>query len=547
MSTETLDSGAAVPARALPGARPVSGRSRPWERADGWVPIALPCLLAAALVLYELGTRSLWLDEAASVSIASQHGSALWHAIARDGGNMLGYYLLLHVLIGAFGHGAAVIRLPSALATVGTVGLVSLIARRMLDRRAALAAGLLCAVSLPLVFWGQDARGYAPMMMFICASFLAFIALVDPDPRSGSDGSRSRWLLAAYVLSTVLAAYMSFVAALIVPAQLLALLWRRQQWRAVLGAVASIAVCCVPLVVLAERRGSGQLFWVPPPNLTATGQTARWLTSAGMPPNFHPTATTVVLLVISLGVIAAVLVAVARRGAADRGAWIALLVGSWLVVPVLLSVGESLAGQPILLYRNSLVSLPAVALPLAWGVTHPRLHRWLSWSAFGALLALRALQLAPSYGVSPENWKGATQYVLARAQAGDCVAFYPSDGRMPFSYYAGSAVAARQLVPVLPAASWSATTPYVERYTAPSPSRLSAIESSCPRLWLIASHVGAPSGTAASRSNYARYVRLHRALGRNYPQRGTARFGWASPVTVELLARREGREARSGR
>ena len=51
-----------------------------------------------------LTTRSLWLDEAATVAIASQHGSALWSAIAHDGGNMLGYYALLHVLVGWFGH-----------------------------------------------------------------------------------------------------------------------------------------------------------------------------------------------------------------------------------------------------------------------------------------------------------------------------------------------------------------------------------------------------------------------------------------------------------
>ena len=63
-------------------------------------------MLAIALCLYELTTRSLWLDEAATVAIASQHGSALWHAMTHDGGNMLGYYALLHVLIGWFGDGA---------------------------------------------------------------------------------------------------------------------------------------------------------------------------------------------------------------------------------------------------------------------------------------------------------------------------------------------------------------------------------------------------------------------------------------------------------
>jgi mannosyltransferase len=507
MTTETL-------APRAPAARPaVHVRA-----AAAWAWLWVPCLVATALVLYELSARSLWLDEAASVSIASQHGSALWHAIAHDGGNMLGYYLVLHVVIAAFGDAAAVIRLPSALATVGTVALVGLIAGRMLDRRGAFAAASLCAVSLPLGFWGQDARAYAPMMMFIAGSFLALIELVD--------GSRSRWAWGAYVVCTVIAAYMSFVAALVVPAQLLALLWRRDRARAVLSAVALAAVCCVPLLVLAERRGSSQLFWVPPPNVKGIGQMARWLTSAGMPPNFHPTATTVALLVVTLGVLAVAIVAIARR----RDPWVALLAACWLVVPMLLSIGESLAGQPILLYRNSLVSLPALSLLLAWVLMRRGV---LGWAAVGLLVALRALQLAPSYGVSPEDWKGATRYVEARAQPGDCIAFYPSDGRMAFRYYAPGAA----LVSVLPAVPWSSGSPFVERYAVPSNARLTAIGSSCGRLWLVASHYGAANGPAASRSNYARLVALRHALGRRYGRERGSTFGWASPVQVQLLSR----------
>jgi hypothetical protein len=91
-----------------PPARPAS-RVRPSDVAV----VAVPALLGAVLCLIELTTRSLWLDEAATVAIAGQHGSAFWHAAAHDGGNMLGYYALLHVLIGWFGDGAFVIRLCS--------------------------------------------------------------------------------------------------------------------------------------------------------------------------------------------------------------------------------------------------------------------------------------------------------------------------------------------------------------------------------------------------------------------------------------------------
>ena len=197
-------------------------RAAPHGRAWDVGVVALPAAVAIALCVYELSARSLWLDEAATVAIAGQHGSALWNATAHDGGNMLGYYALLHVLIGWFGDGALVIRLPSVLAAGAAAGAVSLLGLRLFDRRVALAAGLLTAVSLPLVFWGQDARGYAAMVALVAGSFVAFAAIGPSGPRRAVD--RLRRL-------TTLSVYASYVAIFAVPAQLLALAWRRQAWR----------------------------------------------------------------------------------------------------------------------------------------------------------------------------------------------------------------------------------------------------------------------------------------------------------------------------
>ena len=61
---------------------------------------------------------------------------------------MLAYYALLHVLIGWFGSGALVIRLPAAVAATATVALVGVLGLRLSDRRVAALAGLLTAVSL---------------------------------------------------------------------------------------------------------------------------------------------------------------------------------------------------------------------------------------------------------------------------------------------------------------------------------------------------------------------------------------------------------------
>ena len=111
-----------------------------------------PMLLGAVLCLISLTGRSLGFDEAATVAIVSQHGAALWHGIARDGGNMSGYYLLMHVLVGWFGDGPWVLRLPSLVFAALTPALIAAIALALWeDHRAAGIAGGLAGVSLPLV------------------------------------------------------------------------------------------------------------------------------------------------------------------------------------------------------------------------------------------------------------------------------------------------------------------------------------------------------------------------------------------------------------
>ena len=511
----------AAPASAGPG-RPAVVRSES-DRLRNAVVVAAPALLALGLCLYGLASRSLGFDEGASVAIASRHGSALGHAIAHDGGNMSGYYLILHVLIGWFGDGLWVVRTPSAIATATTVALTGGLALRMFGRRVGLIAGLLAAVSLPLVFWGQSARGYAAMVALTTASFVAFEALIVPD------GRRAIWPWIAYVACTALAVYCGFVAVLVLPSQLLLLAVRRSRTAVyrVASAMATAGLCCLPLVVLAAGRGPGQLFWVPRPALKLDGQVLEALASAGLPPSFHTTLTTLPLLALT----GAVLAALALRRPPGTG-----LLFAWLLVPVIVAFAESIAGQPVFLARNLLPVLPAVSILLAVAVADRRLSALAAGTLLAALLVLRVLQLIPSYGVSPEDWRSAARHVVADSRSGDCIAFYPADGHMAFAYYArGGAPAPRSILPATP---WSdPPRPFVEDYATLSAARLARLPARCPRLWLVWSHQGQPDGPAGARANLARFARLRAELRTVYP--GHPRpvtFGYAATVRVERLS-----------
>ncbi len=492
-----------------------------------------PALLALVLCCFEITTRSLGFDEAATVTIAAQSGAKLGSAIAHDGGNMSGFYLVLHVLMSWFGNGTLVLRLPSALASVATVAFTATIALRLFGRRAALSAGLLAAVSLPLIFWAQNARGYALMVAFVSAAYLVFISLRERSRLTG-------WI--AYAVLMSLATYSSFVAVLVIPAQLLMLLSGSQR-RQLVGFILSLgamAVACLPLIVLAAGRGSGQLFWVPRPTREIDVQVLQSLTSAGLEPSFHATATTTLLLVLTIVLLiaaAASLLPIFRPAGHDRQAWAAGLILSWILVPVLLTLIYSLVFQPLFLPRNLLMSLPAVAILLGAGLSHPRLSPRVAWTVLAILVVFRAAQVVPSYGTSPEPWREASAYVLGRSHPGDCVAFYPADGRMAFQYYfARRSDRGTPLPrPILPVVRFGTVRTYVEDYATLTPGQIRRRGASCRRLWFVSSHEGQPDGPPPSRANRARFLALQTRLELAFGHGQTRQFGYASAIHVRLL------------
>lgn len=507
--------------------------------------IGIPAVVAAVLGMIELSGRSLGFDEGATATIAAQHGSALGSAIAHDGGNMSGYYLLEHVMIAAFGNGELALRLPSVIAYVATVVVVATLGLRLFSRSAAFAAGLLCAVSLPLVFWAQSARGYALMVAFVSAAFLMLVTATQTRTtlRSPADDQRI-WHWVAFTVLMALATYSSYVAVLVIPAQLLVLLPSRQRpaLRTFLFSVAIYALLCVPLFVLAVRRGSGQLFWVPQPTHKIELQVLEALTSAGLQPSFHRTSTTILLLVITVVALIAIAVwalVLLRRGARAWGLGVAL---AWFAVPVAITFVYSEIAQPLFQPRNVLMSVAPVALLLAAGLTHPRVPRLAAVAALAALVGLRALQLAPSYGVSPEPWQQATAYVQARARPGDCIAFYPLDGRMAFQYYIGTGRLADRRAPrsILPIAPWGSVKPYVERYDTLSSAQISSRAAGCRRLWFVSSHEGQTDGPAQSLANRARFLQLRGRLERAFGHARVVQLGYAAAIHIQLLRRRRG-------
>lgn len=508
-----------------------------------WVAVLVPGLVAVVLCAFDLSGRSIWIDESATISIASQHGAALWAGMRRDGGNMMAYYALVHVLFSWFGDSTSVLRAPSVAAAGIDAAVVAAIGSRLFRPRVGLAAGLVSAVSIAYVYWGQNGRAYE--LMFACGSlaYLAFVHLVDGES-SRRPGRPPRFAPVLYVASLVAGVYMSFVVVLLVPAQLLSLYWYRRRYRLVGACLVLVALCAVPVLVLAHARGSSQLFWVPRPGPQSELQVLQAIAGSGLPPVFHLTASNLPLLALTVLAAAATAVAGCLRARShplehgiSRGRWAGALVAAWLVVPTLLDLLESFVGQSVFQSRYLLMSAPALALLLAWGLFETRLPEAAGWTCLGGLLVLRGAQILPTYGASPENWRAATGYVLARERPGDCVLFYPSDARQAFDYYVrrSHVPATRWPRPLLPALPFAEVRPYVEDYATLGAAALGRDARTCPRMWLVSSHAGVPNGTPVSVLHYRRYRALVREIKALYPVHRLVRVSYASQIDIWLF------------
>ncbi|MGC9221981.1 MAG: hypothetical protein ACP5H2_11640, partial [Solirubrobacteraceae bacterium] len=226
--------------------------------------------------------------------------------------------------------------------------------------------------------------------------------------------------------------------------------------------------------------------------------------------------------------------------------WGFRLIAAWLLLSSLLAVALSAAGEPVELQRVVILVIPALALALAWTWTHPLLPTALGGAVLGGLVALALVQAGAAYGVSPENWQAAEAYVSGHTSRSRpaCVVFYPQDGRESFDYYLlqshpRSANPAPDLRPVLPSLPWVRVKPFVERYGTVDAGQRAGIARQCPRLWLLASHVGQRHGPAQSRANLARYVRLEALLAGAYRHVSQRVFGWSAPITVTRFWQRK--------
>jgi len=486
--------------------------------------VAICTIVSFWLGAYHLGAVSIWGDEGASISIASQHGTSLFHAIAHDGGNFAFYYLLLHFVISIFGTGTDVLRLLSVVCGALCVPLAYALAALLVSNRCGLISAALTATTLPMIYWSHQVRGYTLVVALLTASAVAIVIAM-------RDGGRVAFVVAGVL--AVLSCYTELLGTVVVFVQFVTLALTplfRLRWRSWLATGIGVVLALIPLLLVAKSRGSHQLFWLGAPTRVQMHEAIGFIASARM--NGNVTSVTRLLLRLTEDLVFAavafgVLKSIWKKSIAPLR--IVALGWFWLSVPVALAYSVSIHMTPVFLDRYFLICIPALTLLLGYALNAIPIVP-IAWLGCGLLIGLRSQQLYATHNVTIDDWRGVTTQIVNQARPGDCVAFYFNDGFVDFAYYlehppAGMNIHAPIPRSVLPAFEFGSPPtsrtigdfpPIVESYTALNAQQIVSVSRSCPELTVLSNHDGHNSNTSGAQIVWKRLVGMRDGLRAAY-------------------------------
>jgi mannosyltransferase len=359
------------------------------------------------------------------------------------------YYLLMHDWVAVGGSGPAALRIPSVIAMVVAVALVSVLARQLTGSGwAALFSGLIMALTPTITFYAQTARSYAMVLAGVVAATLILVRALRAETgtapeRSGGQRQALGWWI-GYAALVAISSYLNEMALLVLAAHGVTVLLSRYGRRVVqhwLYAAIAAGAAVLPLLALSVAE-HGAIGWIPRPGIAA------------LKTLFHDYfgATTILALLVFACAVVAVLPdrsaapGQPRPGDAPAAWWrggvsLPSVAAPLLVIPALVLLAESRVLHPLYVDRYVLYGEAGAALLAGAGVYRigqwaagrlavPGVRRTLIWlPGIAACVLALALQLGPDQRVrTPQSraydFGGPSRYVGAHAQAGDGVLYF---------------------------------------------------------------------------------------------------------------------------
>jgi hypothetical protein len=369
--------------------------------------VASLTILAAALRFTRLGHQGFWFDEGNTALLVHLSPGKMLGLIPQSESTPPLYYMVAWVWARVFGYDEAGLRSLSALAGVATVPVAYAAARELISERVGVVAAALTACSPVLIWYSQEARSYALLVLLSTVALLAFAhARARPTP-----GALTAWVVAsALALATH---YYAVVAIVPMAMWLLAAQWHRRAVQVAIGVVALCGLALIPLAI--GQSGTGNQSWIAAIPLGARlGQIIPLAVIGTGSPAYD------VLEPLAAAMVVVGLVLLVIRSDRDERA-VALLVGALALGGLALGLLLVALGVDDLIARNLLALWPFAAITVAAGFG----ARYAGLLGGAAAAVLCATGVAAAIGVATDrnlqrpDWR-AVAHVLgpsARASA----------------------------------------------------------------------------------------------------------------------------------
>ena len=405
-------------------------------------------LLGALLRVYRLGEQGFWIDEVFMITMATERTlSELLFEIPQFEPHPPLYNVFMWGWVQIWGTSEVAMRSSSVVFSLATIPLVYLLVKRLFDRPTAGIVGLLIAVSPLQIWYAQEARMYALLLLLTVASFYLLVGLTESYTRRGAVG---------YVALGVAMGYLHIYGLFVLLAQAVILAWEFggpretdvRPLRRLAELYGSIGLLTAPWTglllhrfIAPEQYPADAAAWLQPPDLDVLFEAFSLLsfgvTRMTRPYNVlsHPSQLFFFTVVVPL----VVLVGLKNMGEYQSERSELRLVFLWLLIPILVPFLISITVKPIFQLRYIIVAAPAFLILLARGI-QTFSYRSLRYGLVLVILVGMVVPL-PGYYAEPhkDQWDDAATYVSENAESGDVVLVVPgwtwtgpSDG---FRYY----------------------------------------------------------------------------------------------------------------
>ncbi len=406
---------------------------------EGWALLALLAimLLGAVLRFYGLGFQSLWVGELASWDLG---GRDTISRVVGEGSQPPLYFLILHIARWFFGDSEWALRLPSAMAGWLCIPAIYLLGKKIYSEREGIIAALLMTVLWPAVYFSQEARPYA---LLILLSIMTSYFWWDLMQVLRYQRVLPRREAACYMVCAVLCAYTHYFGLLLVLLQAAALAaLALDGLRKVALLYAPVALAYLPwLIGMAIQDGGG--------GSAGHGQP----TPEALPNYFMFLFGRSALLALGAWTLLCFLL---LRGWDDlrprrKGTGVppGSLLAAWAVGPFVVTYAYSQTLTGVLANENLLISLPAVYLLVARAVTRAFSGRaaWVFQGAVAGVLGVASLAyllFSMDYYTTPTKAqvREAVAYVAAHKNENTLVLRCDADYRLDYYLGAGDRVQA---------------------------------------------------------------------------------------------------------